>query len=335
MKNTGIIYSGAEKKPKILPELANLLPPLTEDQLSALEANILKNGCYSPIIVNENLEIVDGHNRHALCEKHGIPYQMMVFQFEDTLEAMRWAVETQRGRRNLDTWELAKIALKLKPQVEARAKANLREYYGNQYQKNAQAESGPLTTLSKQQTAPTNTRKELAESVGIGEVTMGKAMKITEQAPQEVIDALNRREISVHQGYEITRQVRDLPDEEREKEVEKAVRRERMKNDLRKSDAEIDRRTKIAGQFFKAVEKSVILDPSDENLRLWVDSVRMKPEEIGEYVRQCRIISGLFTTMADSLERMYPDAADALRERVEACKHAENAADGSTGQEGA
>ena len=152
MKNTGIIYSGAEKKPKILPELANLLPPLTEDQLSALEANILKNGCYSPIIVNENLEIVDGHNRHALCEKHGIPYQMMVFQFEDTLEAMRWAVETQRGRRNLDTWELAKIALKLKPQVEARAKANLREYYGNQYQKNAQAESGPLTTLSKKRT---------------------------------------------------------------------------------------------------------------------------------------------------------------------------------------
>ena len=165
---------------------------------------------------------------------------------------------------------------------------------------------------------------------------MGKAMKITEQAPQEVIDALNRQEISVHQGYEITRQVRNLPEKEREKEAEKAVRRERMKNDLRKSDAEIDRRTKIAGQFFRAVEKSVILDPSEENLRVWVESVRMKPEEIGEYVRQCRIISGLFTTMADSLERMYPDAADALRERVEACKYsAGNAADGSNGQEGA
>ena len=77
MKNTGIIYTSTEKTPTVLAELAGLLPPLTEEQLSALEADILQNGCYSPVIVNEELVIVDGHNRQALCEKHGIPYQMM------------------------------------------------------------------------------------------------------------------------------------------------------------------------------------------------------------------------------------------------------------------
>ena len=123
MKNTGIIYTSAEKTPVVLAELAGLLPPLTEEQMSALEADILQNGCYSPVIVNEELVIVDGHNRQALCEKHGIPYQMMVFHFDDTLEAMQWAVDTQKARRNLDMWELGKIALKLKPEVEARAKA--------------------------------------------------------------------------------------------------------------------------------------------------------------------------------------------------------------------
>ena len=37
----------------------------------------LKNGCYAPVIVNEELVIVDGHNRASICDKHGIPYRMV------------------------------------------------------------------------------------------------------------------------------------------------------------------------------------------------------------------------------------------------------------------
>ncbi len=43
---------------------------------------------------------------------------MAVFSFEDLLEAKRWAIENQRGRRNLEKWELGKIALKLRPDIE-------------------------------------------------------------------------------------------------------------------------------------------------------------------------------------------------------------------------
>ena len=143
MRNTGILYSSAQRKPIVLPEMAELLPPLSGEQLAALEADLLKNGCYSPIIVNEDLVIVDGHNRLRLCEEHGLSYQMAVFAFEDLLEAKQWALDTQKGRRNLDKWELGKIALKLKPEIEARAKANQQTYHGNQY------ESGLSATLPK------------------------------------------------------------------------------------------------------------------------------------------------------------------------------------------
>ena len=34
--------------------------------------SILKNGCCSPIIVNEDMAIIDGHNRQRLCEQHGL-----------------------------------------------------------------------------------------------------------------------------------------------------------------------------------------------------------------------------------------------------------------------
>ncbi len=125
MRNTGVEYSSTERTPVVLPEMAELLPPLTGEQLAALEADLLKNGCYSPIIVNEDTVIIDGHNRQKLCEKHGITYKMMVFSFADMLEAKQWALDTQKGRRNLDKWELGKIALKLKPEIETRAKENM------------------------------------------------------------------------------------------------------------------------------------------------------------------------------------------------------------------
>ena len=125
MKNTGIMYDSTDKTPTVLPEMEELLPPLTEEQSSALEADIVRNGSYSPIVVNQDMVVIDGHNRLRVCQKHGIPYRMMVFEFEDLLEAKQWALEAQKGRRNLDKWELGKIALKLKPELVARAKANM------------------------------------------------------------------------------------------------------------------------------------------------------------------------------------------------------------------
>lgn len=201
MKNTGITYTSAERSPVILPEMAELLPPLSAEQSAALEEDLLRNGCYSPIIVNEDMVIVDGHNRQALCEKHGLPYTMAVFSFEDLLEAKQWALDTQKGRRNLEKWELGKIALKLKPEIEAKARANM--VAGGQ---NCRPKEG-LTTLSNLPSVETavNTRKELADAVGIGEVTMGKVMQIDENAPEVIKEALDKKELSINKGYDLTR----------------------------------------------------------------------------------------------------------------------------------
>ena len=151
--------------------MAELLPPLSAEQLDALEADLIKNGCYAPIIVNEDMVIVDGHNRQALCEKHGLPYTMAVFSFEDLLEAKQWALDTQKGRRNLEKWELGKIALKLKPEIEAKAKANMAA--GGQNFRPSEAEEGSATlpNLPSVEKA-VDTRKELAEAVGLGERTI-------------------------------------------------------------------------------------------------------------------------------------------------------------------
>ena len=298
MRNTGIIYSSAERTPTVLPEMAELLPPLTGEQLAALEADILKNGCYSPVIVNEDMVIIDGHNRQRLCEQHGLPYQMAVFSFESMLEAKQWALDTQKGRRNLDKWELGKIALRLKPDIEARAKANQSAAGGDK------SDQGALLTTLSEALPPVNTRKELADTVGIGEVTMGKVMQIDEHAPTAVKEALDSGDLSINQGYNITRQVQDLPEEQREEATAQAVELEKAKKEIRQADAESDRRHKIAGLFCKAFERAVLLTPTEENVRIWTQCTRMTPEEIADNAKEARELAEVFSTIAGILETL-------------------------------
>ena len=301
MRNTGIEYTSAERTPTILPDLAELLPPLSGEQLAALEKDILQNGCYAPIIVNEDLVVVDGHNRQQICTRHDLPYKMAVFAFDDLLEAKQWALDTQKGRRNLDKWELGKIALKLRPEIEARAKANQQAYHGNQY------ESGPSATLPEVHSAPVDTRKELAASVGLGERTMGKVMQIDEHAPAAVKEALDKKELSINQGYQITRQVQDLPEDEQGQAALELVELEKAKKEIREKDAEIDRQSKIAGVFCKAYEKAVLLTPTEENVRIWVKCTRMTREEMEDTIRESRELAGVFTAIAGLVERLLPE----------------------------
>ena len=293
MRNTGTIYSSTERSPIVLPEMAELLPPLTGEQLAALEADILKNGCYSPVIVNEDMVIVDGHNRQRLCEQHGLPYQMAVFSFEDMLEAKQWALDTQKGRRNLDKWELGKIALRLKPDIEARARENM----------------GTRTDLSAtlpKGSEPVDTRRELADTVGLGERTMGKVMQIDEHAPAAVKEALDSGDLSINQGYNITRQVRELPEEQRDEAAALAVELEKAKKEIRQCDAEADRRGRIADLFCKAFEKAVLLTPTEENVRIWTECTRMTREEIEDSVKDARELAEVFTAIAGILETLLP-----------------------------
>ena len=301
MKNTGVVYRSTERTPTVLPELAELLPPLSGEQLATLEADLLQNGCYSPVIVNEELVIVDGHNRQSLCEKHGIPYNMAVFAFADLLEAKRWALDTQKGRRNLDKWELGKIALKLKPDIEARARANQAAAGGDK------SDKGALSATLPKALPPVDTRKELADTVGLGERTMGKVMQIDEHAPAAVKEALDKKELSIHQGYQITKQVENLPEEQREQAALEAVELAKAKKEIQEKDAEIDREGKIAGVFCKAYEKAVLLDPTEENVRIWAKCTRMTRDEMEDTVKESRELAEVFRTIADLMERLLPE----------------------------
>ncbi len=290
MKNTGITYTSAERSPVILPEMAELLPPLSAEQLDALEADLIKNGCYAPIIINEDMVIIDGHNRQSLCEKRGLPYTMAVFSFEDLLEAKQWALDTQKNRRNLEKWELGKIALKLKPEIEAKARAN-------------QGTRTDLSATLPESSDAVDTRKELAEAVGLGERTMGKVMQIDENAPDAIKEALDKKELSINKGYDLTRQLQEVPEDQREQAAAELLEYEKAKKDLKQQNAEIDRKGKVANTFCKAYEKASLLTATEENVRCWTEGTRMTLEELQDTVKESREIAQVFAAIADIIEQ--------------------------------
>ena len=131
---------------------------------------------------------------------------------------------------------------------------------------------------------------------------MGKVMQIDEHAPAAIKDALDNGELSINQGYSITRQVRELPEEEQEEAAALAVELEKAKKEIQKLDAEADRRHKIAGLFCKAYEKAVLLTPTEENVRIWTECTRMTQEEIEDSVQDSYELAQTFQTIGNLLK---------------------------------
>lgn len=81
-------------------EFKALMPPLPPDALEQLEQNILKHGIRDTLVIWNGL-ILDGHNRYAIAQKHGLDFGIEAVDLPDRDAALLWIVKNQLGRRNL------------------------------------------------------------------------------------------------------------------------------------------------------------------------------------------------------------------------------------------
>ena len=86
---------------RINPKFKSLIPPLSQEEYSQLEANILSDGCRDPLVAWNGF-LVDGHNRYQICSNHNIEFEAVEYEFESEEEVIDWIIDNQLGRRNLD-----------------------------------------------------------------------------------------------------------------------------------------------------------------------------------------------------------------------------------------
>ncbi|UQA63208.1 hypothetical protein [Polyangium aurulentum] len=85
-------------------ELEALIPRLSPEELAQLEQNLLAEGCREKLIAwddGRQKRLLDGHNRRAICKRHGLPYEVECISLPDREAAIQWILRHQLGRRNL------------------------------------------------------------------------------------------------------------------------------------------------------------------------------------------------------------------------------------------
>ena len=87
---------------RIDPEFQKKIPPLTDEEFTQLQENILRDGeVYEPLFLWQGI-IVDGHNRWKIILEHPeIIYHTREMDFPNKWAAFEWMCKKQLGRRNL------------------------------------------------------------------------------------------------------------------------------------------------------------------------------------------------------------------------------------------
>ena len=174
--------------------LSNLLPPLTDNQRQGLEADILRDGCISPLIVWSGI-LVDGHHRYAICRKHGISFEVREMSFPNLLAAGCWTWEHHEHRRNMSLYTAAEAALRFEPLFAEKAKEN---------QQRGGLIGAEITNRGSQSSDnpdPMDTNKELAKKAGISHDTIAKVKYIRDHADEETKNRLHDRETTINAEY--------------------------------------------------------------------------------------------------------------------------------------
>lgn len=87
-------------------EFKSLIYALGERELEQLETNILAEGIRDPLVVWSGI-LLDGHNRYAIAQKHGLSFKTVEIELPSRDAAKLWIIKNQLGRRNLTPQQMS------------------------------------------------------------------------------------------------------------------------------------------------------------------------------------------------------------------------------------
>jgi hypothetical protein len=211
-------------------EFKSLIPPLSPDEYSQLEENIVRDGIRDPLVVwhvpNGDDILIDGHNRFEISVKHaGIPFQIKRMTFDLRKDVIRWIILNQFGRRNLSSYDRSVLALKLKPVFTERAKEK-------------QAEAGGAVR-QKSDKAAIDTKKELAKIANVSHDTIHKVETIENSGNELVKQQAKSGKISINKAYNIVTDKVDKSPKQLQTEYMNEVRERHEDFETKKQESKV------------------------------------------------------------------------------------------------
>lgn len=201
---------------KIDPEFQALIPPLTADEYTQLEKNILKDGIRDPLVVwktpsGEEI-LVDGHNRWKISVAHGgIPFKIHYMEFDTRADAMVWIIEKQLGQRNLPVIDKVTLQDKRKKILAEEARKRIGGDKRSEEYKKTLARNHADEKHADERAGRTD--YIIAKAAGTSEDTVRKVRLINEKADERTKQLIRDGEKSINQAVnEIkAKEIRRMP----------------------------------------------------------------------------------------------------------------------------
>jgi len=177
-------------------EYERMLPKMSGEEFAELKASIESEGQHYAIVVNEDLEILDGHHRYRACAELGIEPDFEVRKFEDKLLEKKFVIEANIRRRHLNNFQLVELAVPLMEIEKALAKK--RQSRGGKNGRDIQLGLAPEDAKP----APKGKATEVvSKKVGLSPRTLERGKRIMEDASEEDKQKLREGKVSIAQVY--------------------------------------------------------------------------------------------------------------------------------------
>jgi ParB-like chromosome segregation protein Spo0J len=237
-------------------ELRAYIDPLTSNEYQALERSIQAEGCRDALVLWGEV-LIDGHNRYAICQKHGIEFKTVQnTRFTSIEDVMLWMIDNHLARRSVSDFQRGVLALRKKEIVASRLKQN---------EEPASSESPAAEVASRQ------TREEVAKIAGISSNAITQIEKIQRAATPELVEAVRSGTISINAAATVA----SLPSEQQvaavaggKKELQQAAKQVREMRAANQSSK--PREEKPAAPLSAADEKMASLVAENMSLKAQV-----------------------------------------------------------------
>ena len=187
-------------------ELKAYIDPLTAEEFEALERSILAEGCRDALVLWGDM-LVDGHNRHAICRKHGLPFQTVQnTRFQSLADVHLWMIDQHLGRRSISEFQRGVLALR-KREIMAERRAQGATPHPVAAHAGLQS---PTASVDPAEPEALDTREALAKAARLSSNQVVLIEKIQKQAAPEVVAAVKAGTISINAAAAVA----SLPAEE-------------------------------------------------------------------------------------------------------------------------
>lgn len=180
---------------------AELFPPLGDEELAALAADIEKNGLLHPVVVNAAGVLLDGRNRLAACERADVEPTFVTVTVESEVD---FIVSANLNRRHLTAGQRAMLAKRLLPHHEEEARR--RQGRRTDLRANLPTSSEDGSAVDHE---PGRARDKVGASLGVSGRAVATAKRLSEQAP-DLAEKVERGELPLHRAELLAKTREDL-----------------------------------------------------------------------------------------------------------------------------